>query len=213
MTLTPATETGRFPASHGRPFAHDDLKEHQGIGPQDSLPTMDGDFGFGDFLDLINPLQHLPIVGQIYRAVTGDQISGPARILGGALYGGPVGLVGGAANAVIAEINQGQDLGDSLVAQVLGSDEPAAASDEAGDEAMANLPRTVEQGAQAVEQGAGAVEPKNAGVEPTLAATPAPPPGAVEQRVEPPAEAVSTAPLAQGDGLATGQAQPFKGLR
>ena len=32
----------------------------------------DDGFSFGDILDLINPLQHIPIVGTIYRAVTGD---------------------------------------------------------------------------------------------------------------------------------------------
>ena len=32
------------------------------------------DFTFDDFLDIINPLQHLPIVSMIYRAITGDNI-------------------------------------------------------------------------------------------------------------------------------------------
>ncbi|HEY4164992.1 MAG TPA: hypothetical protein VGM59_18140, partial [Dongiaceae bacterium] len=36
----------------------------------------DGKFGWDDFLDVINPLQHIPIVSQIYRAITGDQING-----------------------------------------------------------------------------------------------------------------------------------------
>src|SRR3546814_15679006 len=58
--------------------------------------------GFLDFLDVINPLQHLPIVGTIYRAMTGDTISDAARVAGGALYGGPFGLIGGFANVVFA---------------------------------------------------------------------------------------------------------------
>ena len=53
-------------------------------------------FGFADFVDTINPLQQLPLVGNLYRAVTGDEISQQARYAGSALYGmalgGPVGM-------------------------------------------------------------------------------------------------------------------------
>ena len=55
---------------------------------------------FADFLDVINPLQHIPIVSSIYRAITGDEINGPARVLGGALFGGPLGLVAGIIDAI-----------------------------------------------------------------------------------------------------------------
>ena len=45
----------------------------------------------------LNPLQYLPIVGTIYRAVTGEQIDPAWRIGGavvtGALIAGPVGVV------------------------------------------------------------------------------------------------------------------------
>ena len=33
----------------------------------------DGEFGWDDFLDLINPLQHIPFVNMAYRAITGDR--------------------------------------------------------------------------------------------------------------------------------------------
>jgi hypothetical protein len=33
-----------------------------------------GDISFGDVLSALNPLQYLPVVGSIYRAVTGDTI-------------------------------------------------------------------------------------------------------------------------------------------
>ncbi|MHA7772914.1 hypothetical protein [Roseibium sp. M-1] len=53
-------------------------------------------FSFGDFIDVINPLQHIPGVAELYRAVTNDRISDEARKTGNALYGfalgGPVGL-------------------------------------------------------------------------------------------------------------------------
>ena len=47
-----------------------------------------------------------------YVTVLLEALAGPARIMGGALYGGPVGLLSAAANAVYAEANGGQDLGD-----------------------------------------------------------------------------------------------------
>src|SRR3546814_18224238 len=70
--------------------------------------------GFLDFLDVINPLQHLPIVGTIYRAMTGDTISDAARVAGGALYGGPFGLIGGFANGVF-EAETGGDVGGNAL--------------------------------------------------------------------------------------------------
>lgn len=52
-----------------------------------------GDVTFADMIDFINPLQHIPIVSNIYRAVTGDEISTGARMAGGALFGGVIGFV------------------------------------------------------------------------------------------------------------------------
>lgn len=56
----------------------------------------DEGFGFDDFLDIINPLQHIPIVGTLYREITGDEIHAPARLAGGALFGGLLGFLGAA---------------------------------------------------------------------------------------------------------------------
>jgi len=46
---------------------------------------------------MLNPLQYLPVVGTIYRAITGDQIPEAARRIGSlvasALMGGPIGAV------------------------------------------------------------------------------------------------------------------------
>ncbi len=50
---------------------------------------------FHDVLSMLNPLQYLPVIGTIYRAVTGDQIPEAARRVGSlivsALLGGPIG--------------------------------------------------------------------------------------------------------------------------
>jgi hypothetical protein len=67
-------------------------------------------FSFKDVLDIINPLQHIPIINNIYRKVTGDEISNVARIAGDALYGGFVGAAFGMANAVAVN-ETGDDMG------------------------------------------------------------------------------------------------------
>ena len=72
--------------------------------PGEDSAADDGGLGFGDLLDVINPLQHLPVVGTIYRALTGDTMSEAARMAGGALYGGPFGIIGALANVVVDPI-------------------------------------------------------------------------------------------------------------
>ncbi|MBP2293898.1 hypothetical protein [Azospirillum rugosum] len=74
-----------------------------------------GEMSFDDFLDVINPLQHLPIVGNIYRELTGDTIKTSSKVIGGILYGGVVGGMASITNAVVEEA-QGKDLGDQVLA-------------------------------------------------------------------------------------------------
>ncbi|MSP82253.1 MAG: hypothetical protein EXQ94_04790 [Alphaproteobacteria bacterium] len=85
------------------------------------------DLTFGDLLDIINPLQHIPIVGTIYRAMVGDEISGVARVMGNLLYGGPLGLMTGIVSASIAD-SSGSDVGERILAWAGANDvaEPAA---------------------------------------------------------------------------------------
>ena len=55
-----------------------------------------GGMTVGEFVSCLNPLQYLPVVGTIYRAVTGDTIPEPVREAGSlvvsGLTGGPVGV-------------------------------------------------------------------------------------------------------------------------
>jgi hypothetical protein len=53
-----------------------------------------GDKGlsFRDLLDIVNPLQHIPGVSQLYRKLTGDEIKPSMELAGGALFGGPIGV-------------------------------------------------------------------------------------------------------------------------
>ncbi|HTH16525.1 MAG TPA: hypothetical protein VL974_07725 [Magnetospirillum sp.] len=77
---------------------------------------------FWDLLDVINPLQHIPIVNDIYRDLTGDKIGVGARLLGGTLFGGPIGLAAATVNCLVEE-STGKDTGEHLLA-LFKDDEP-----------------------------------------------------------------------------------------
>jgi hypothetical protein len=64
----------------------------------------DDGFNFRDVLDLINPLQHIPIIGNIYRSLTGDLAAPAIRVAGGALFGGPLGAAFAAANVAMKQL-------------------------------------------------------------------------------------------------------------
>lgn len=83
------------------------------------------DFTFDDFLDIINPLQHLPLVSVIYRALTGDQIKPAMRILGDIGYGGPTGFMSSCAQ-VLFEAIFGDDIGGTAIALLTGEDDDKA---------------------------------------------------------------------------------------
>ena len=100
------------------------------------VPEDDGGSGFfgadgltfGDVLDVINPLQHIPVVSTIYRAITGDEISPGARVAGGALFGGPVGFAVATVNAMV-EASTGEDIGETVLSAFIGdeTDDPGEA--------------------------------------------------------------------------------------
>ncbi|HEY0923273.1 hypothetical protein [Rheinheimera pacifica] len=48
--------------------------------------------GLADALDIINPLQHIPLVSQYYRDWTGDDMGYISQVAGGAFWGGGVGV-------------------------------------------------------------------------------------------------------------------------
>lgn len=80
---------------------------------------------FRDVLDVINPLQHLPGVSHLYRAATGDTASTGAKLAGGALFGGPLGLLSSIINAIV-EQETGTDITGNLLSAL--QDTPAAAA-------------------------------------------------------------------------------------
>ncbi len=85
--------------------------------------------GFIDFLkgviDIVNPLQHIPIVSTLYRNVTGDEMSPMARLAGDTLFGGPI----GAALAMLdiaTEGATGKDVGDTMLAALTDDNDSAS---------------------------------------------------------------------------------------
>lgn len=75
----------------------------------------DGAFSFADLLDLVNPLQHIPVVNKIYREITGDEIGTAARIGGGALFGGVIGLAASLLDTALEDAT-GKDAVETVVA-------------------------------------------------------------------------------------------------
>ena len=79
-------------------------------------------FSFSEFIDVINPLQHIPVVSKFYRDVTGDKISPVAQIAGGDLYGG---VIGGVASLVSAAMQEhgGRDAAGAVKSAMTGMQE------------------------------------------------------------------------------------------
>lgn len=76
-------------------------------------------------LDIINPLQHIPVVSTIYRKITGDEISPLAKVAGDALYGGPIGAAAGLIDVAV-EKKTGKDIGQNVMAMMTGDNKPKA---------------------------------------------------------------------------------------
>jgi hypothetical protein len=106
----------------------------QGFSPypgQNGADTHVATMNFDDFLDMVNPLQHIPVVSSIYRAVSGETINPISRIAGDTLYGGIFGLaaaglgaIGAIGDEVLTASNGGQSASSTVIAALFGSDTP-----------------------------------------------------------------------------------------
>lgn len=124
----------RIPASGMRySDAAADVSEVKTAALSADAATADGDDGahdlsFDDFLDIINPLQHLPVVSSIYRHFTDDEISAPAKVAGGALFGGILGLAGSLLDVAIEEMS-GDDVGGHIMTALFPGEGDSSDSD------------------------------------------------------------------------------------
>jgi hypothetical protein len=77
------------------------------------------DFSFHNLLAIVNPLQHIPVIGTLYRAITGDTIGAPERIAGDTLYGGLWGAISSIADTAFEAVT-GKDVGETILALFTG---------------------------------------------------------------------------------------------
>jgi hypothetical protein len=81
----------------------------------DGKPAAQDEGFFHHLLDVINPLQHLPVIGTIYRAITGEHIGNIERIAGDTLYGGLWGAVASVADVAFEAVT-GKSVEDTALA-------------------------------------------------------------------------------------------------
>ncbi len=81
--------------------------------PRQAFDDPDGP-SFSDLLDVLNPLQHIPLVNCVYRDLTGDKEGVMADLVGGALWGGWIGL-GAAMGDLVFEDATGKSVGDTVI--------------------------------------------------------------------------------------------------
>jgi len=92
-------------------------------GPASAAPETDeAPFSFHDLLEIVNPLQHIPVVSTLYRWITGDKIPTADKIIGDAIYGGPTGFFASVADTIF-ETATGKDVGDTVLAWFTGGDD------------------------------------------------------------------------------------------
>jgi hypothetical protein len=135
VPVAPVTQVAPESKEVPHPFYEDETwvpNEESGFFGEDG-------FDLGDLLDVINPLQHIPVISSIYRSLTGDEISPGARLAGGTLYGGPVGLVSAFVSGVVEDTTD-TTLGDIVVAAFTNEDETEIAAQVASISPAAGIP-------------------------------------------------------------------------
>ena len=88
---------------------------HNAVGTAVSAPVKpaasSGGSFFSDLLEIINPLQHLPIISMLYRTISGDKIGSFEQISGDTLFGG----LYGALSSFVKDLT-GEDIGSHILA-------------------------------------------------------------------------------------------------
>jgi len=93
-------------------------------GPADAVSNIEADDGFklfgndgpsfGDLIDVINPLQHIPLVGTLYREIAGDTLDHAPKVAGNTLYFGPIGALTSVVDVFVEETT-GKDVGGHVM--------------------------------------------------------------------------------------------------
>lgn len=104
-------------ASQDMAYAPQGVAETGNTRPDIAYESTDDQLSFNDVVDIINPLQHLPVIGMIYRELTGDTMKSFSSIIGGAIFGGPVGAVSSTVNAIVKE-ETGRDIAENALSAI-----------------------------------------------------------------------------------------------
>lgn len=150
-------------------------------------PFGDDGLTFDDVIDVVNPLQHIPVVSTVYRWLTGDTISPAAELAGGALYGGVVGFAASAGMVAVDGLTGGAT-DQQFMVSLLG---PSPFADDTENMAAAPAP---------------APEAATAAIDPAAAPTPANDAGMPASR----GAGLATAALAEAAGAPS---EPTPGLQ
>lgn len=121
LTPTPSQKKSAYvpPDLSENGLARTQLTDYQA--DSDKQDGGEDELSFWDVLDVINPLQHIPIVNTVYRELTGDKIGSGAKLIGGGLFFGPIGLGFAALDVGVKEMT-GASIDEHVVAMVKGED-------------------------------------------------------------------------------------------
>lgn len=100
---------------------------------------------FSDIVDMVNPLQHIPLVSNVYREITGDEIKPISRIIGGGVFGGAAGAASNLVEVIIME-ETGKDITGNVVSIVAGDSSDSERSEQTPSEKLDIASRMVESG-------------------------------------------------------------------
>ena len=102
--------------------------------PAVAAPQESSGFSFrhllSDLFDIVNPLEHLPVISTLYQHLTGHEIDTPEKIMGDTLYGGPLGFVCSLGDTIFKAVT-GKDVGNTVYAFLTGQDSSTAVASNA----------------------------------------------------------------------------------
>ena len=150
--LIAAATTGR-PINQSTELALTSLDEVEAAEGEFNLFGEDG-FSFADLVDVVNPLQHIPVVSTMYREASEDTLAPGPRMLGSTLFFGPIGLATSVVNVLI-EQGTGKDVGEHIASALFSDGEDtqddieiadiAAFNTAAGTDEASDTPKGYEQ--------------------------------------------------------------------
>lgn len=94
---------------------------------QTGAPAEKQESFFHHLWDVVNPLQHIPVIGTIYRAITGEKLDAVEKIAGDTLYGGLWGAVSSIADVAFEGLT-GKSFEETALALFKSDDKTRVAS-------------------------------------------------------------------------------------